>query len=152
MSAIGAAAPVVSSGEVGSAASMAAGGLAAGASVRLFVQVFAPSGAPLGQLNTTTVTATTTNLTYVSAVPAVVSALDGVAWLLNIRGADVDRTPVALSFVIAHADGTAELFIAPEKVTPELRTHLGNAVTVRAREDFVPQLKALTGRKVAVDP
>ena len=83
---------------------------------------------------------------------AVVSALDGVAWLLNIRGADVDRTPVALSFVIAHADGTAELFIAPEKVTPELRTHLGNAVTVRAREDFVPQLKALTGRKVAVDP
>ena len=52
------------------------GGLAAGASVRLFVQVFAPSGAPLGQLNTTTVTATTTNLTYVSAVPAVVSALD----------------------------------------------------------------------------
>ena len=63
---------------------------------------------------------------------AVVSAPDGGAWLLNIRGADVDRTPVALSFVIAHADGTAELFIAPEKVTPELRTHLGNAVTVRA--------------------
>ncbi|MBA4355302.1 MAG: X-Pro aminopeptidase, partial [Novosphingobium sp.] len=33
---------------------------------------------------------------------AVVTALDSVAWLLNIRGADVDRTPVALSFVIAH--------------------------------------------------
>ena len=49
----------------------------------------------------------------------VVSALDSVAWLLNIRGADVDRTPVALSYVIAHSDGTAELFIAPEKVTPE---------------------------------
>lgn len=83
---------------------------------------------------------------------AVVSALDGVAWLLNIRGTDVDRTPVALSFVLAHADGTAELFIAEEKVTPELRAHLGNAVTVRPREDFVPQLKALAGRKVAVDP
>ncbi len=52
------------------------GGLAAGASVRLFVQVFAPAGAPLGQLNTTTLTATTTNLTYVTAVPPVVSALD----------------------------------------------------------------------------
>src|SRR5689334_14144332 len=36
---------------------------------------------------------------------AVVSALDSVAWLLNIRGADVERTPVALSYVIAHADG-----------------------------------------------
>ena len=83
---------------------------------------------------------------------AVVSALDGVAWLLNIRGSDVERTPVALSFVLAHADGTAELFIAEEKVTPELRTHLGNAVTIRPREAFVPQLQALAGKKVAVDP
>ncbi len=83
---------------------------------------------------------------------AVVSALDGVAWLLNLRGTDVERTPVALSFVLAHADGTAELFIADEKVTPELRAHLGNAVTVRPREDFVPQLKTLAGKKVAVDP
>ncbi|MBS0474887.1 MAG: aminopeptidase P family protein [Proteobacteria bacterium] len=83
---------------------------------------------------------------------AVVSALDGVAWLLNIRGADVDHTPVALSFVLAHADGTAELFIAEDKVTPELRAHLGNAVTIRPREAFVPQLRALTGKKVAVDP
>lgn len=83
---------------------------------------------------------------------AVVSALDGVAWLLNIRGTDVDHTPVALSFVLAHADGTAELFIAEEKVTPELRTHLGNAVTIRPREAFVPQLQALAGKKVAVDP
>ena len=83
---------------------------------------------------------------------AVISALDGVAWLLNLRGADVERTPVALSFVLAHADGTAELFIAEEKVTPELHAHLGNAVTIRRREDFVPQLQALAGQKVAVDP
>lgn len=83
---------------------------------------------------------------------AVISALDGVAWLLNIRGSDVERTPVALSFVLAHADGTADLFIAPEKVTPELRAHLGNAVTIRDRDEFVPQLKALAGKRVAVDP
>jgi len=83
---------------------------------------------------------------------AVVSALDGVAWLLNIRGTDVERTPVALSFVLAHADGTAQLFIEPEKVTPELRAHLGNAVTILPRADFVPQLHALAGKKVAVDP
>jgi Xaa-Pro aminopeptidase len=82
----------------------------------------------------------------------VVTALDSVAWLLNIRGADVDRTPVALSFVIAHADGTADLFIAPEKVTAELTAHLGNAVRVQPRDAFVPALQALQGRKVAVDP
>ena len=83
---------------------------------------------------------------------AVVTALDSVAWLLNIRGADVDRTPVALSFVIAHADGTADLFIAPEKVTADLVAHLGNAVRVQPRDAFVPALEALKGRKVAVDP
>ena len=83
---------------------------------------------------------------------AVVSALDSVAWLLNIRGADVDRTPVALSFVIAHADGTAELFIAEDKVTPELRAHLGNAVTIAPYRAFEAGLGKLAGKKVAVDP
>ena len=83
---------------------------------------------------------------------AVIGALDSVAWLLNIRGADVDRTPVALSFVIANSDGTADLFIAPEKVSPELAQHLGNAVTVRPRDEFESALAAMKGRKVAVDP
>ncbi|OCC24107.1 X-Pro aminopeptidase [Croceicoccus estronivorus] len=82
----------------------------------------------------------------------VVPALDSIAWLFNIRGSDVDRTPVTLSFAIARADGTADLFIAPEKVTPELTAHLGNAVRVMPREDFVPALKALAGKRVAVDP
>jgi Xaa-Pro aminopeptidase len=83
---------------------------------------------------------------------AVISALDSIAWLLNIRGADVDRTPVALSFVIVHDDGTADLFIAPEKVTPDLAQHLGNAVTIRTRADFESALGALAGKRVAVDP
>jgi Xaa-Pro aminopeptidase len=83
---------------------------------------------------------------------AVITALDSVAWLLNLRGSDVERTPVALSFVLAHADGTAELFIAGEKVTPELRAHLGNAVRISPREGFTPALAALAGKRVAVDP
>lgn len=83
---------------------------------------------------------------------AVISALDSVAWLLNIRGQDVERTPVALSYVLAHADGTAELFIAEAKVTPELRAHLGNAVTIRPRDQFVPRLRAMAGKNVLVDP
>ena len=82
----------------------------------------------------------------------VVSALDSVAWLLNMRGADVARTPVALANVIVHADGTADLFIAPEKVTPELARHLGNAVRISAAADFAAALAALAGKRVAVDP
>lgn len=83
---------------------------------------------------------------------AVITALDSVAWLLNIRGTDVERTPVTLSYVIAYADGTADLFIAEEKVTPELRDHLGNAVRILPREGFVEGLRSLAGKRVAVDP
>jgi len=83
---------------------------------------------------------------------AVIAALDSVAWLLNIRGSDVERTPVTLSYVIAHADGTAELFIAPEKVTPQVAAHLGNAVKLRPEAEFVPALEAMKGRRVAADP
>lgn len=83
---------------------------------------------------------------------AVVSALDSVAWLLNIRGADVDRTPVALSYVIAHADGTADWFIAPDKVTPDLPAALGNAVRIRPRDQFTTALADLAGKRVATDP
>ncbi|MBX7514199.1 aminopeptidase P family protein [Qipengyuania sp. GH38] len=82
----------------------------------------------------------------------VVTALDSVAWVLNMRGKDVDNTPVALSYVVAHADGTADLFIAPEKVTPELTQHLGNAVRINDRSEFEPALAKLQGKTVAVDP
>lgn len=82
----------------------------------------------------------------------VIPALDSIAWLLNIRGADVAHTPVALSYVIAHKDGSAELFIAPEKVTGELTQHLGNAVSVQDRSAFVQGLESLAGKRVAVDP
>lgn len=83
----------------------------------------------------------------------VISALDAIAWLLNIRGSDIAHTPVALAYVIAHRDGSAELFIAPEKVTPALARHLGNAVTIRNRADFAPALaRELTGKRVVLDP
>ncbi len=82
---------------------------------------------------------------------AVISALDSVAWLLNLRGADVARTPVALTFAIAHADGSADLFIAPEKVTPALRDHLGAAVRIAPYAGFAAALASLSGRRVAVD-
>lgn len=82
----------------------------------------------------------------------VISALDSVAWLLNVRGSDVSNTPVALSFVLAHADGTADLFVAPEKVDDAVRAHLGNAVRLRTPEEFVPALKAMNGKRIAVDP
>ncbi|WP_404710634.1 aminopeptidase P family protein [Sphingomonas sp. MMS24-J13] len=83
---------------------------------------------------------------------AVLSALDSIAWTFNVRGADVDRTPVALAYAIVNADGTADLFTAPEKVSDEVRQHLGNAVRLHPREAFAGHLAGLGGKRVAADP
>ncbi len=83
---------------------------------------------------------------------AVLAALDSVAWTFNVRGSDVDHTPVALAYALVHADGTADLFVAGEKVTAELRAHLGNGVRLHERADFPTALGQLKGKTVAVDP
>lgn len=82
----------------------------------------------------------------------VLSALDSIAWAFNIRGQDVAHTPVALAYAIVNADGTADLFVAPEKLTDAVRQHLGNAIRVQDRAAFAPALKGFAGKRVAVDP
>jgi Xaa-Pro aminopeptidase len=83
---------------------------------------------------------------------AVLSALDSIAWTFNVRGQDVDHTPVALSFALVHDDGTADLFVASEKLGDDVRQHLGNGVRVHERSEFEPFLGSLSGRTVAADP
>jgi len=83
---------------------------------------------------------------------AVLSALDSIAWAFNIRGQDVSRTPVALAYALVHADGTADLFVAGEKVSPEVRQHLGNGVRLHERYEFENALGEYKGKTVVVDP
>ena len=52
---------------------------------------------------------------------AVLAALDSIAWTFNVRGEDVSRTPVALAYALVHADGTADLFVAGEKLDADVR-------------------------------
>ena len=82
----------------------------------------------------------------------VLSALDSIAWALNVRGTDVAHTPVALSYAIVHADGETDLFVAPEKITPEVRAHLGNAVRLHERSAFDCYLTGFAGKRVVADP
>src|SRR5881398_109342 len=83
---------------------------------------------------------------------AVLSALDSIAWAFNIRGEDVTHTPVALAYSLVHADGTADLFVAGEKIGPEVRQHLGNGVRLHERYAFEGALSELKGKTVVVDP
>jgi Xaa-Pro aminopeptidase len=83
---------------------------------------------------------------------AVLSALDSIAWAFNIRGADVTHTPVALAYALVNADGTADLFVAPEKIGNDVAQHLGNAVRLHPRDTFASHLANLKGKRVVADP
>jgi Xaa-Pro aminopeptidase len=82
----------------------------------------------------------------------VIAALDSVAWLLNIRGRDVPRTPVALAFLIVHANASVDLFTAPEKITDAVRAHLGPDVRCQPRDAFEAALTGMAGKMVVADP
>ncbi|WP_066483521.1 MULTISPECIES: aminopeptidase P family protein [unclassified Sphingomonas] len=82
----------------------------------------------------------------------VLSALDSIAWMFNVRGQDVSHTPVALAYALVNADATADLFVAPEKITDTVRQHLGNGVRLHDRSQFAQALRGLAGRRIAADP
>ncbi|NWG93551.1 MAG: aminopeptidase P family protein [Parvularculaceae bacterium] len=83
-----------------------------------------------------------------------ITAPPSIAWLFNIRGADVSRTPLPLARALAFKDGRASLFIAPQKVGNELPAFLGDAVDIRAETDIESALARLgrEGKTIAVDP
>lgn len=91
-------------------------------------------------------------ITDAGANALVVTALDDLAWLFNIRGADIARTPVALGYAVLYADGSAELFVAPEKLSDCVRSHLGDDIALLPYERFADRLETLACARVAVDP
>lgn len=79
------------------------------------------------------------------------TALDEIAWTLNIRSTDVPCNPVATSFLYL-SPKSSKLFIDSAKLTPETETYLRNAgVDVAPYTDIIPFLSALTEGRVLVD-
>ncbi|MGY5842189.1 aminopeptidase P family protein [Vibrio chemaguriensis] len=83
---------------------------------------------------------------------AVITALDSICWLLNVRGLDVSRLPVLLSHAILHADSSVEYFLDPARLPADFDAHVGTGVTVHHPEALQSRLEAMTGKKVLVDP
>lgn len=75
---------------------------------------------------------------------AVITLPDSHNWLLNIRGADIARNPVAHGFAVLHDDATVDLFMALSKLD-DLRPHLGDDVRCHAPEQFLDLLQTLGG-------
>ena len=87
-----------------------------------------------------------------NAEAALITAPASIAWLFNVRGGDVIRSPLPLSQAILNADGTARLFLDPAKVTPDLPAWLGNGVRLEPPEALPEAIGELKGQRVLVDP
>lgn len=88
------------------------------------------------------------DLRKAGAQVAVITLPDSLCWLLNIRGADIPRNPVAHGFALLCDDGTVDLFMAAKKLKG---VELGAEVRLHAPEGFAAALAALRG-PVLVDP
>ena len=82
-----------------------------------------------------------------------ITALDEIAWLLNLRGSDVDYTPVVIAFAYVSEDERV-LFIDSEKVTSEVKVHLKKyGVKIKDYDDIEKFLgKISSTATVMVDP
>lgn len=81
-----------------------------------------------------------------------ISSLDDLAWLLNIRGQDVPCNPVVLGFVLITAD-KATLYIEPSKLTAQATEELKSyGVDIAAYEDIFETIPALEEASILIDP
>ena len=73
------------------------------------------------------------------------SALDEIAWLLNIRGNDVEYNPVVISYVVLEAD-KCTLFVNAEKIDSPAQNYLDfNNIDVLPYEAVFDYIRGLKG-------
>jgi Xaa-Pro aminopeptidase len=92
-------------------------------------------------------------MTKLGANRHLISTVDDIAWLFNLRGADVNFNPVFLAHALVGMQG-ATLFVAPGKVSEALRERLeADGVALADYDNAAPALAALKADTVLlVDP
>ena len=81
----------------------------------------------------------------------VISALDEIGWLLNIRGKDVDYTPCLISYVVVEMQ-KCTIFVAPNKLDDAARAYLNRVnVCVQDYDQVFDYLKAINASAVMYD-
>jgi len=85
---------------------------------------------------------------------AIISALDSIAWLLNIRGKDIHCFCVILGSAVLMKDGSMTFFTDPAKIPAGFAQHVGAGVTIVAEAEATATYKNLgkQGLNVLADP
>jgi len=91
-------------------------------------------------------------IAHAGADAAMLTAPASIAWLLNLRGSDVSCTPLMLANAIIDKDGRVSLYTDPDKLSGDIRTHLGNEVSVSPEDMLATDMSNWSGKTLIVDP
>ena len=95
--------------------------------------------------------AVTVDLQKIGADFQVVSMLDEIAWLYNLRGSDIPYNPVFTAFSLIGVDESI-LFVDTGKIDPELKNTLeADGVQLKNYNDFFDHLKRFKNKKILID-
>ena len=79
----------------------------------------------------------------------IVTTLDSIAWLFNIRGTDIAYNPLVISYAMV-TEKKAFLFIPKAKVTKSLQKHLGDRIEILDYSKFSKRLKKRISKKMRI--
>lgn len=80
----------------------------------------------------------------------IVTSLDDVAWITNLRGSDVAYNPVFLGYLLISASDVC-LFVSPEKCNEEVKTYLtAEKITLLPYDSFFTELKKVEKKRILV--
>jgi Xaa-Pro aminopeptidase len=77
------------------------------------------------------------------AAGMIISMLDEIAWLFNLRGNDIPYNPVFFSYA-SITPTTATIYVHEDKLTAEAKDYLGKDVVIRPYEALFVDLKSLS--------
>lgn len=85
---------------------------------------------------------------------ALIAAPESVCWLFNLRGSDIEHTPLVMARAVLPVEGKAWLFIGEDKLSDQLRSELETLARIFPLEEFANRIgeAAPRGQRVLIDP
>ena len=84
------------------------------------------------------------------ATAALLTQPDSIAWILNVRGSDVEHTPLPLSFAVLGSDASIQWFVNPDKLDEQTRNWVGKNVRIEHINSFADSLKEYNDKSILV--
>ena len=84
------------------------------------------------------------------ATAALLTQPDSIAWILNVRGSDVEHTPLPLSFAVLGSNASIQWFVNPDKLDEKTRNWVGKNVKIEHINSFADSLKKYNDKSILV--